>query len=284
MPSGLANRLIGEAEATPPPSSVAQEWFNYLGAEAQAVLSSGNVKHLEIEAAVLLVPDDPNAEESTEHVGTWEEANDPNVKGSWSTVHDENTPFTCYSVYARHSADRMSAESAAHLYDCQTHEEAERRANALSALLGVKVVDFSIATGKAFETYGNKFIDTLVKKALKPYIKITFLDGDKEEIYVKLEWKRNAYLQGSSTHPGLVARPTKRQLLQIGGEIGGYSGGNFAMEVINSARYEGDERSGFLHDKPEDARMTAEETPDLYYRPLKFEYCNEGEPPDEMYQ
>ena len=127
-------------------------------------------------------------------------------------------------------------------------------------------------------------MDELTSRALQPYLKINFLDGDKEEMRIHLVWEKDVYSQGSSSHPGLVQHPSSDQLRQIGGPIGGLSGGQFAMEVINSARYEGDERSGFLHDSPEELRQTAEEVPDLYYRPLKFEYVNEGEPPDEMYE
>lgn len=283
MPSDVVLRLIGESEAIPTTRSVASQWFSELGDEARDVLASGRVKHLEIEAAALEVQDGPGMDKSTARYATWEEYK-AGAEGEWTTVHFEGVPFTCYSIYARHSAAFVGDELADHISDHKTHQEAEVQANALAVLLGVRVVDFSIATGTAFESYGNKFIASLVNKALKPYLKLTFLDGEKESIQVKLEWERNVYVKSSSTHPGLVAKPTKQQLMQIGGPIGGQSGGEFAMEVINSARYEGGERSGLLNDDPEDARSTAEETPDLYYRPLKFEFCNEGEPPISAYQ
>jgi hypothetical protein len=55
------------------------------------------------------------------------------------------------------------------------------------------------------------------------------------------------------------------------------------MEIIYSARYEGDERKGRLYDDPEELAQSAEETPSTWFRPLEWEYCNEGEPPEEMY-
>lgn len=144
---------------------------------------------------------------------------------------------------------------------------------------------FSAASAhRVNEAYGAEFMDDITSRALQPYLKINFLDGDKEEMRIHLVWEKDVYSQGSSSHPGLVQHPSFDQLRQIGGPIGGLSGGQFAMEVINCARYEGDERSGFLHDRPEELRRTAEETPDLYYRPLKFEYVNEGEAPDSMYE
>ncbi|MGV0949164.1 MAG: hypothetical protein ACOYB3_00735 [Azonexus sp.] len=285
MASGIARRLIGEAEETPPPPSIAQEWFNELGEEVVAILADGGVKHLELEATALMVKDDPSAEESTEHTATWEEAQNDDGNGSWTTVHDENTPITAFSVYARRTASRMSDEEAVHISDHRTHEEAETSANALAALLGVHVIDFSIATGEAFESmYDTGFINRLVTKALNPYLRIKFLDGDKEEIYVRLIWQKKMYMQGSHFHPGLFPKPTRAQLRQIGGPIGGVKGGDYAMEVIVYARYDGFERKGVLHDDPEDLAACAVETPTMYFRPLEFEFCNEGEPSDEMYE
>jgi len=285
MASRTARRLIGEAEETPPPPSVAQAWFNELGDEVIAILADGGVEHLELEAAALMVRDDPAADESTEHTATWEEAQDENTEGSWTTVHDENTPLTAFSVYARHTASRMGDEEAVHISDHRTHEEAETSANALAALLGVEVIDFSIATGKAFESmYDAGFINRLVTKALNPYLRIKFLDGDKEEIYVRLIWQKQMYMQGTSFHPGVFPKPTRAQLRQIGGPIGKIRGGEYAMEVIVYARYDGGMKKDTLHDDPEEQALTAEETPDMYFRPLEFEFCNEGDPPDEMYE
>lgn len=283
MPSRLAIRIMGEAEEVPPSrSSVASEWFKELGGEAQSILVDGNVDNIEIQATALLVPDRPHQagddygtwEEHGERVATWEEAQNPAVEGNWQTVDEPGQPITAFSIYA-HRRD----SGAHHIEDFKTHEEAETKASALSALLGVGVSDFSPLT----EAYSKKFIRDLVKKSLKPYVYIKLLDGAKEELFIPVEWTKDVYTTGSAWHPGLTMNPTDEQLEIIGGPIGGLAGGRYAMEVIHYNRYEGPDTSGTLHDDPEEQQRTAEEIPDMYFRPLYFEYRNEGEAPEELY-
>jgi hypothetical protein len=282
MASGIARRLIGEAEETPPPSSAASGWFASLGDTVASIIVDGGVDDIEIQATALHVRDSEDGEdgdEFLERTATWEEAQS-DISGNWSTVDSPDQPVTAYSIYAH----RRKLGNV-HISDHKTHEEATTEAHGIAALLGVEVQDLCPANDpRVNEAYGEEFLDDLANKALQPYLKINFLDGDKEEMRIHLVWEKDMFSQGSSFQPGLSLHPSREQLRQIGGPIGGYSGGQFAMEVINSARYEGDERSGFLHDSPEDLRTTAEETPDLYYRPLKYEYVNEGEAPDEMYE
>ena len=131
--------------------------------------------------------------------------------------------------------------------------------------------------------YSHDEMADFVDKALRPYLRITFLDGGKESIQIGVKWIKNAYTTGSHWHPGLQLLPTPEQLDQIGGPIGGQSGGEFAIEIINSRRYESEERSGALNEVPEEAAQMATETPEMYFRPLEYEYVNEGEPPTGMY-
>lgn len=288
MASRLAAMLIGEAGETPPPStSIAADWFNELGSEVQQILVDGNVDNLELQKTALLVKDKPvkagddygTWDEFTERVASWEEAQNPDLEGNWEVVHDSGQPHTAFSLYV-HRKD----EGATHIEDFKTFEEAETKGNALAALLGVELFDFTPADQAVQqEAYSNQFISALVRKALKPYLHIQFLDGDREEIFIKLEWIKDAYTTGLSWHPGLVPKPTRSQLRQIGGPIGKVSGGEFAMEVIYNHRYEGDDNKGVLHDDPEEMELTRQETPDMYYRPLRCEYRNEGEPPEELY-
>lgn len=280
MASWLATRMIGEAGETPPPSSsVAADWFNELGNEVQQILVDGNVDNLELQKTVLLIRDGPMiGDEYAERAATWEEAQNPDLEGNWEVVHDSGQPHTAFSLYVR-----RKDEGATHIEDFPTFEEAETKGNAIAALLGVELFDFTPADQAVQqEAYSNQFISALVRKALKPYLHIQFLDGDREEIFIKLEWIKDAYTTGSSWHPGLIPKPTRSQLRQIGGPIGKVSGGEFAMEVIYNHRYEGGDSSGILHDDPEEQARSAEETPDMYYRPLKWEYRNEGEPPENL--
>lgn len=126
--------------------------------------------------------------------------------------------------------------------------------------------------------FSRQFLQSITQKALEPHIRIRFLDGDKEEIYIRLIQIPNAYYQGSSEHPGYVPEPTPRQLRQIGGPIGKTSGGEFAMEVLNCNRYEGYSVKGRMKMSREDAQ----ETPDLYYRPFEYEYVNDEDLRDDL--
>lgn len=279
MASGTARRMIGEAEEIPPPSSLASDWFKSLGDTVSSIIVDGGVDDIEIQATALHVRDSEDGDEFLERTATWEEAQSE-ISGNWSTVDSHDQPVTAYSIYAH-----RTQLGNVHISDHKTHEEATTEAHGIAALLGVEVNDMCPASDpRVNEDYGEEFLDDLTNKALQPYLKINFMDGDKEEMRIHLVWEKGVFSVGRAFHPGLVIHPSREQLRQIGGPIGGMSGGQFAMEIINSARYEGDERSGFLHDSPEDLRTTAEETPDLYYRPLKYEYVNEGEAPDGMYE
>lgn len=121
--------------------------------------------------------------------------------------------------------------------------------------------------------HSDAFVDELVDKGLKPFIRITFHDGAKETIQVPLEWMQDAFMRGNSTYPAMVPKPTPAHLEQIGGPWG-VEGGEYAMEVINYSRIEGDETSGV-----EGEGHWGRETEGLSYRPLEWEYVNEEEEP-----
>ena len=170
MASATARRLIGEAEETPPSSSVASEWFASLGDTIKSVLADGSVDDIEINATVLMLPDEHvSPDEFTERPATWEEAQNPAItaKGNWVVVNDAGQPITAYSVYAHRFNKGVEFIS-----DHKTHEEALAEANGLAALLGAKVHDLTPDATAAFnpveeKDYGSNFVRRLVGKVLK---------------------------------------------------------------------------------------------------------------------
>ena len=138
--------------------------------------------------------------------------------------------------------------------------------------LAVQVVDHLLENN-------DDLMRRLVKRALQPVLKITFLDNPAESMSIPLKWDRNGYMSGGGWHPGLVPYPTQEQLRQIGGKIGGTRGGEWAMERIYSARYESQERDGIIDFEDENDRQeTIRDTPQMYIRPLKWEYSDQPVP------
>ena len=138
MASGIARRLVGEAEVDPPPPSAAEEWFSSLSASVKDLLVDGSVNDIEVNATVLMIPSDPHGEEFAQRAATWEEAQNPDHDGDWEVVNGPDDPVTAYSVYAH----RWNSGST-FIEDYQTHEEALREAHGIAALLGVEVRDLT---------------------------------------------------------------------------------------------------------------------------------------------
>lgn len=145
MPSRLAARIIGETEENlPSRSSVAAEWFNSLGSEVQNIVAEGNVDKIEIRAMVFLVKDKPYKAgddyaqwtEYSDRIASWEETQNPELRGGWQVTYDSNTPPTAFSLYAK-----MTNGEDRHIEDFKTYEEAQRKGSAISALLGVEIDD-----------------------------------------------------------------------------------------------------------------------------------------------
>lgn len=134
----------------------------------------------------------------------------------------------------------------------------------------------------------QELLRDVTRTALKPAVKITFLDGPNETIYLPLTWSRQAYCVGNSDHPGYFAEPTKAQMRQIGGvhlnSKAAISAAECAMERLHTARYEGDEKSGVFQPDAEDLADEAEfpETADdefsMKFRPFQWEWINEPDP------
>lgn len=150
MASQLARALLGEADRSASPSvdTAGQEWFDSLQDEIKHILLAdyGEVDAVELCPLAYLTGDAGTdwkmSDPSTWRTATWAELeSDPELIGDWENLTGQRYSkknVTCYGVYMH-----QPGQGARHVEDYGTYEEAKLKADAIGAILGIKVHDFT---------------------------------------------------------------------------------------------------------------------------------------------